>query len=248
LEDSGGGDAEAEALLSLLDDEDPQVRRRVAGRLGAFGADWSERLAARSEPLSARRRLLLSGMLADARRRVLAEEWLAPSGGAISLADDWEGVEALARLVSDFLHDGVSLRQALPDVLDGLAEDATEAGVETIDALAAYLFGGKAGFRAGGGDGMSCCDLCWVVDHRRSQPAGLALLFLFIARRLGVESVAARMRGRVPGWRAEELRGTNPEPASLLLRVLEILAGELHGVGRAADRDLICRLMATLTS
>ncbi len=118
-------EAELKALVRLLDDETPAVRERIAARLLETTGDLSEALAEIGWGGSAYEQDLLSGILHPARRETLRREWCVPSGG---LGDDWETLEHLLRLLSDFLHDGVNLRQSLPDALDLLAEEAEEQG------------------------------------------------------------------------------------------------------------------------
>jgi hypothetical protein len=130
------------ALIRLLDDDTPAVREQVAQRLALCGGDISEWLATQPRILSREEKFLLTEMLSPARREILAREWLAPTGGAAALSEDWDSVESLLRVLSDFLHDGIALRQPLADALDLLAEEAEEDGVASEDELRAFLFEG----------------------------------------------------------------------------------------------------------
>jgi hypothetical protein len=78
-------------------------------------------------------------MLRPARREILVRDWIAPSGGAMALHEDWESFEALLRTISDFLHDGITLRQPLSDALDLLMEEAIDDGVTDADELRTFL-------------------------------------------------------------------------------------------------------------
>jgi hypothetical protein len=118
---------ELDALLRLLDDETPSVREQVAQRLALCGGDISEWLATQPRILSREEKSLLTEMLSPGRREALAREWIAPTGGAAALSEDWDSVESLLRVLSDFLHDGIALRQPLADALDLLAEEAAKA-------------------------------------------------------------------------------------------------------------------------
>jgi regulator of sirC expression with transglutaminase-like and TPR domain len=127
-------------------------------------------------------------MLSPPRRRNLERDWIAPTGGARALQEDWESFEALLRLLSDFLHDGISLRQPLSDALDLLAEEATEEGVSSANELRSFLFNGKRlrGNSASYQDPRNS-DLAWCLAEGCSNPLGLSLIFMLIGRRLHFE-------------------------------------------------------------
>jgi regulator of sirC expression with transglutaminase-like and TPR domain len=179
---------ELDALLRLLDDDTPAVRERVAERLAQCGGDLSEWLATRPRALSRNEQTLLAGMLSAPRRETLAREWLVPSGGAAALQEDWETFEALLRALSDFLHDGISLRQPLSDALDLLAEEAEDDGISTANELRAFLFNGTRliGNQENYYDPRNS-DLAWSIAVGRSNPLGLCLIFILVARRLDLE-------------------------------------------------------------
>lgn len=177
--------AELDALLRLLDDETPMVRERVAERLARTSGDLSEWLATWSRTLNEHEQSVLSALLCPARRMALEREWLVPTGGAAGLRDDWEAFEAILRIVSDFLHDGITIRQPLSDALDLLAEEAEEAGVGNANELRGFLF--KSGRLAGNQleyDDPRNSDLAWSIAEGRSNPLGLGVIFLLVARRL----------------------------------------------------------------
>ncbi len=179
---------ELDALLRLLDDDTPEVRRVVAGRLVSFGGDVSEWLSALPRELGRGERRLLTEMLRPPRREALEREWLVPSGGAAAMSEDWEGFEAMLRLISDFLHDGISMRQPLSDALDLLAEEAGENEVNSSEDLRVFLF---VQDRLSGNeeniDDPANLDLAWVIQSGRSNPLGLALVFILVARRLDLD-------------------------------------------------------------
>lgn len=178
---------ELDALLRLLDDDTPEVRERVAERLSHF-ADLSEWLAARPKALTRQETTLLQEMLRPSHRDALARDWIVPSGGAVALQEDWESFEALLRILSDFLHDGITLRQPLSDALDLLAEEAGESGVISENDLRAFLFESDRleGNRADYYDPRNS-DLAWSIAEGRSNPLGLCLIFILVARRLNLE-------------------------------------------------------------
>ncbi len=179
---------ELNALLRLLDDETPAVRERVAERLALCGGDISEWLATQPRSLSNQERSLLTEMLSPPRREALVHEWIAPTGGADALQEDWETFEALLRTLSDFLHDGISLRQPLSDALDLLAEESTENGVTTANELRKFLFDGTR-FVANKLDyyDPKNSDLAWSIANGHSNPLGLCLIYILVGRRLNFE-------------------------------------------------------------
>jgi len=184
---SGGAPASGElsALLRLIDDETPVVRDRVAARLAMTSGDLSESIADLGWNANKTERAILSELLHPARAETLRREWIVPG----SMGDDWDSLEHLLRLISDFLHDGVSLRQSLPDALDLLAEESEEGGAsESEEALCEFLFGGGRfrGNREAYYDPRNS-DLGHALATGESNPIGLCLVFLFTARRLGLE-------------------------------------------------------------
>lgn len=182
---------ELSALLSLLDDETPEVRTGVSCRLSEFGGDLSEMLPDVAPDLDDSGKSLLAEILRPARRQALREEWLTPSFGSSALGDDWDLFESHLRLLSDFLHDGVSLRQPLSDALDLLAEEAQEAmeGSElSTDGLRRFLFeqGRLVGNKGNYYDPRNA-DLAWCIADCVSNPIGLGVIFMLVARRLDLE-------------------------------------------------------------
>lgn len=185
--------SELDALLRLLDDDNPQVVAKVVDRLGKFGGDISELIASRPQRLSKKQMALLTDILHRSRRENLLREWQVPSTGIVGLGEDWEAFESLLRTISDFLHDGITCRQALSDALDLLAEEAQSAGVENTDQLRTFLFEGnllKGNWHDQHDPRNS--DLAWCVAEGRSNPIGLGVIFILVARRLElvVEPVA----------------------------------------------------------
>jgi hypothetical protein len=185
-------------LLRLLDDNDPAVREPVALRLREFSGDLSEPLAALGIDLSPAEQATLGDLLRPARRRDLLGEWQVPSGGWPALADDWDRVEALLRLVADFLHNGVTLRASLHDALDLLADEfeACDAQLLSADALREFLFtsgrlvGNKSDFY-----NPHNSDLCWAIENGRSNPLGLSLIYILVGRRLNLPIEACNFPG-----------------------------------------------------
>lgn len=179
---------ELDALIRLLDDETPEVRERVADRFAESSGDLSEWLASRPRELTRKEKEVLTRLLAPARRKALAREWVMPTGGAAALHEDWESFEALLRILSDYLHDGITLRQPLSDALDLLAEEAAESGVITENDLRAFLFeGGRLRANRENYYDTRNSDLAWCLAEGVSNPIGLCLIFILTGRRLDLD-------------------------------------------------------------
>jgi hypothetical protein len=181
--------AQLRHLLRLVDDETPEVRHKVTQALAAWGGDLSEDLPQLGIDLSPAERSLVSSLLHPARQARLRAEWLVPTGGWPALAEDWETFEALLRLLSDFLHDGITPRPSLHDALDLLAaECAADHPCPNAEDLRRWLFesgrftGNHADYHA-----PQNSDLAWVIANRQSNPLGLALVFILTGKRLDLE-------------------------------------------------------------
>jgi regulator of sirC expression with transglutaminase-like and TPR domain len=176
-------------LLRLLDDDSPPVRASVEAALSAYDGDVSELLGEMDIDLDEAELELLSLLLLPSRRERLRREWIVPAGGAEAVQDDWDQFEALLRSLSDYLHDGVSLRQPLGDALDLLAEELEDiASNDGAAGLNKALFESgrfKANFREE--DDPDHYDLAHVLATHQSNAIGLGLVFLFVARRLDVD-------------------------------------------------------------
>lgn len=176
-------------LLRLLDDDSPPVRASVEAALSAFGGDVSELLGGLDAVLGEAELELLSLMLLPARRERLRREWVVPAGGAAAVHDDWEQFEALLRTLSDYLHDGVTLRQPLADALDLLAEELEAiAGDQGAAGLNRVLFeDGRFNTNTDEEDEPENYDLARVLAGHPSNALGLGLIFLLVARRLDID-------------------------------------------------------------
>lgn len=177
-------------LLRLLDDDSPQVRASVESALEAFGGDVSEVLPEIDVRLDESAKELLSLLLLPARRERLRREWIVPAGGAAAVHDDWDQFEALLRSLSDYLHDGITIRQPLGDALDLLAEELEYAAAEQGPAaLNRELFeSGRFTANLQEEDAPENYDLARVLAGNPSNAIGLGLVFLLVARRLDIDA------------------------------------------------------------
>ena len=176
-------------LLRLLDDDTPEVRTSLSEALEVFGGDVSELLAQTANPPRGEDLKLLSSLLRPARRRRLRREWIVPSNGVNGLDDDWDRVESLLRMISDYLHDGVTVRQPLGDALDFLAEENEPRLLATGPReLCQYMLRGQP---------LRCepktdlrpeqLDLAAAATGAISCPLGEGLVLLLTLRRLNVD-------------------------------------------------------------
>lgn len=176
-------------LIRLLDDQDPAVMPVVTEKLAEFGGDISDDLAALGLSLSRGEKSRLSDVLVAGRRDVLRDEWIVPSNGVAAMDDDWEGFENIIRQISDFLHDGVTLRASLSDSLDLLVDEVLEEViVPTEDNLRQWLFGsGQFTGVAKGGDKELCFDLCHVIESKKGNPTSLGIMYMLVGYRMGLQ-------------------------------------------------------------
>ena len=146
--------------------------------------------------LPARDKATLSRILHQARRIAIERDWLAPSGGAPALREDWETFEALLRVLSDFLHDGISCRQPLSDALDLLAEEAEAREITDPRQLAHFLFtSGQLRGNQESYDDPRNSDLAWCIAAGKSNPIGLCVIYTLVARRLDLDVEAINFPG-----------------------------------------------------
>lgn len=181
--------SELDALLRLLDDDAPEVRAVVAGRFGELGGDLSELLPCLERTLSGKELEILTELLRAGRRAALREDWQMPAAGVGAMEEDWEFFESQLRLLSDYLHDGVTLRQPLSDALDLLADEFSEKYPHffTEDDLRMFLFcEGRMKPNRNDYHDPRNGDLAWCVAEGVSNPIGLGLIYILVARRLGL--------------------------------------------------------------
>lgn len=175
-------------LIQLLDDEQGEVQAQVTEALLSFGGDISEHIASLGIDLSPEDRRKVSSLLHPKRREQLREEWQVPANKLSSTHDDWENFEAMLRIISDYLHDGISLRPSLSDELDMLADDIREALPDpSTDDVRHYLFvkdrltGNKTDYYA-----PENCDLAHTLESGTGNPIGLAVVYMLVCQRLGL--------------------------------------------------------------
>ena len=174
------------SLLALLDDPDAVVRDGVEKALLSFRGDVSDQILGLGLDLSPSEKRKLSQRLHPGRHLALREEWVVPFNRLSAPDGDWEALEALLRLISDFLHDGVTVRLSLSDELDMLTEEVSDSAIDALS-LATALFdeGPLKGNRQNGYDPRNS-DLAWCIDAGRSNALGLSLICSLVGQRLGL--------------------------------------------------------------
>ena len=188
-------------LLKLLDDQEPSTQAALESQFADSSGDLSHELTALGAniDLSPKDKAKLSKLLLPARRLTLTNEWQIPAGGQAVMAEDWDSFEYHLRLLSDYLHDGISLRPKLSDKLDILTEEFSKAHSNTIpeaNTLREWLFtsgrfkGNKKQYYY-----PNNSDLCWVVDSGLGSPISLAALFMLIANRLDMDVTGCNYPG-----------------------------------------------------
>lgn len=174
------------SLLKLLDDENEDVQQGVQRALLEFEGDASHDLAALGISLKSNQGRLLSESLHAGRQKLLKEHWIVSTSNLGYPDGDYESFESLLRLISDFLHDGITLRPSLSDELDIIAQEA-QPEVSTARELSDWLFRSK---RFTGNNSMPFdprnSDLAWSLEEGKSNPLGLSLIYILVAQRLGL--------------------------------------------------------------
>lgn len=180
-------------LIKLLDDKEPATQEALKQEFASSSGDLSNELTALGLKLdlSAQDKAKLTRLLLPARRKTLMHEWQIPAGGKSAMAEDWDSFESHLRLISDYLHDGITLRPSLSDTLDLLAEEFTtdvERNQVNADALRLWMFdGGKFSGNKETYYLPQNNDLCWVADTGMGNPISLATLFMLVGRRLNLD-------------------------------------------------------------
>ncbi len=174
------------SLLKLLDDENVEVQQGVQRALMDFDGDASHDLAALGIHLKTKESKLLSASLHAGRQKLLKEHWAMPASNLRDPDGDYESMESLLRLLSDFLHDGVTLRPSLSDELDILAQEV-HPEVATPLELSSWLFSsGRFTGNKVAPFAPENSDLAWCLEEGQSNPLGLSLIYILIAQRLGM--------------------------------------------------------------
>ncbi len=183
--------AKLTSLIKLLDDENDTVQSGIESALRDYHGDLSDTLLAEGIHLNTKEAMKLSSRLHPSRQATLREEWVVPFARLNAPDGDWESLESLLRSISDYLHDGITLRPSLSDQLDLLSEEA-QAHCNTEAELAHFLFQSDqdnsqlTGNRLHPYDPRNA-DLAWCLQEGCSNPIGLSTIYMLTAQRLGMQ-------------------------------------------------------------
>ncbi len=174
-------------LLRLLDDENQDVQKGISQALLEFEGDASDDLAALGIQLNNKDARLLSKSLHPGRQQTLKDNWLLPLKRLNHPDGDFETFESLLRLLSDFLHDGITLRPSLSDQLDLLANELESKAFTPLE-LAHHLFR-KPRFKPNKKHPFDPrnSDLAWSLSNNISNPLGLGIIYILTAHRLNIQ-------------------------------------------------------------
>lgn len=180
-----------ELVLSFLEDAgDPAVRESLAVALAPYEGDLSTEIPKLKKTLSPASLRVLSQILHTQRREKLAELWQIPTNPIEALSDDWDRFESLLRLLSDYLHDGLTPRRTLHDELDFLVAEIEDAHLFVDEELVLqHLFrsGRFHGNRRHYSDPRNN-DLGYVIETTRGNSVSLGIVFLLVCARLGLDA------------------------------------------------------------
>lgn len=173
------------SLLKLLDDESEETQLALKQEFDKLTGDISEEYSTLNFSLTSKDFSKLTNYLHPARRRNLENQWHVPS----NLDDDWESFEYSLRLLSEFIHDGITLRASLPDQLDILAEYfLKESIVPSEENLRVYLFSnGKLSGNSSNYYDINNSDLSYTLKYGNGNPITLCIIYQLIANRTGLE-------------------------------------------------------------
>jgi hypothetical protein len=209
--------ADFATILRLLDDETPAVRDSVSAALRKFEGDVSEALLASGSPLDPDSKSLLSELLQPGRRERLLREWIVPSDGIQGLHEDWDHCESMMRVISDFLHDGLTVRQPLGDALDFLADESENAyhqgGAQVW--LKHFLSEGSVQTDLADDALPARFDLAAAASGARTHGLGAGILAVLVARRIGAPVTALDLPGKLMLVCDDELGGSVHDPGML---------------------------------
>lgn len=187
-------------LLRLLDDDQPDVRAVVSSKLADYGGDLSDQIAGLGIDLSPNDRTMLSELLRPARRQALRDAWFTPSKALLEADGDWDLFEALLRMISDYLHDGISLRASMSDGLDQLAEETAALEIDDAMILANWLF--EERFQPNRIDYYDPVnsDLGHVLETGTGNPLSLCLVLILVAQRRNLSILGCNYPGHFLCW------------------------------------------------
>jgi len=179
-------------VLSFLEDDDPDIEKHLSKALAPYKGDLSHHLNQLDTPLNKQQLKNLTRLTRPHRRERLSERWQIPTNPLETLYDDWDSFEHLLRLLSDYLHDGITPRPTLHDQLDILAEDIESHHLFVDEELVLqHLFrenpqGSNQIYRGNRRhySHPSNNDLSHVIQSQKGNALTLGILYLLLCQRL----------------------------------------------------------------
>jgi hypothetical protein len=249
-------------LIKLLDDKEPATQKALKLEFAASSGDVSNELTALgiSLDLSSQDKAKLTRLLLPARRKTLMSEWLIPAGGRSAMSEDWDSFEYHLRLISDYLHDGISLRPPLSDALDLIADEFSndhKSSPISADQLRLWMFtngkflGNRQNYYL-----PQNSDLCWIADSGLGNPISLATLFMLVGRRLNLDISGCNYPGHFLAriYSADEMQLVDCFHKGRLIPAQQVLAehkeisvnAKIAITGHASLGDILWRFLKNL--
>ncbi len=171
-------------LLALIDDESPITRRAVLKELSAFGKNLENYYDTLTPPPSEAVRRKIQELLSHQLINESGNQWM----NWLNEADDYKRLEKATVFLSSF-QSGFFEGDNISRMIDELAEGFLSVGVETnIFELSKFLFLalGYSGEKKSYYDPKNS-DLAYVLKHKKGLPISLAIVYILVGRKLGLE-------------------------------------------------------------
>jgi regulator of sirC expression with transglutaminase-like and TPR domain len=170
-------------LLNLVDDEDYEIRKNILKELSAYGDDLEEKLLAYSNFLSPSKIEVLTPLFEEKRRNKLIDNWKL----WFSEPEDAKQLEMAMDMIARYQL-GASYPSKLPELLDEFSAEFKEkySNGNEID-LANFLFKEKElqGEKKDYYNPFNS-NLVYVLETKKGLPISLAIIYILIGRRLGL--------------------------------------------------------------
>lgn len=170
-------------LLNLIDDEDYEIRKNILKELSTYGDDLEEKLLEYSNFISPSKLEVLTPLFEEKRRNKLKDNWKS----WFDVPDDARQLEMAMDMIARYQL-GVSYPVKLPDLLDEIADEfaAKFPDGNEID-LANFLFKEKAlqGEKKDYYNPFNS-NLVYVLETKKGLPISLAIIYILIGKRLGL--------------------------------------------------------------
>lgn len=172
-------------LIQLIDDESPAVRDSVFRELRSFGPGLQKEVARLEKTPTAEQLGILQEILEEERREWLRSAW----PGSFEVSGEQGRLEAGLSLLAEF-QNGRGYEPKLDSLLDQLAMDFRATGTKvSVLGLSEFLFQ-KHGLQGASQEDYynpMNSNLVEVIQRKRGIPISLALVYILVGRRLGLQ-------------------------------------------------------------